>query len=1594
MNTFRNTLLFLTVSVLGFASAVHAEDVDIYSAGAESIGVPNVLFVMDTGANFSNSAAIPCTAYAAGGAPSLGDTAGGVEQCALVDTISALPDSAVNIGILVNNNNNFGTDTRAPGDAAFHETCQGTFGGCVVRKLTLMDAPAKANLIKFIKSWTLSGNNSATEFNVKSGGDRTANTMQEAWAYYNGKVGMSGKDYSTSIINPGCQKNFVIYIGNSLNNAGGPADGGNESPFNGTYGLTSAQVKASAEQKAKISETVNFTTKELPTRKVCGVTSIAAGTSASNWSENWADEWARLMFEQDGSTLKDGGQNITTYTIGVINNTGDNTCKPDYPALLTTMAKYGGGKYFEASNASDVARALQAILNEIQAVNSVFASASLPVSVNAQGTYLNQVFLGMFRPDEKANPRWVGNLKQYQFIINTNNELVLGDANKKLAITSGGTGFIAPEAVSFWTTDSAAKPDGLVSGGFFKNVANPPSHDHYDSADGELVERGGAAQRLRIENLNANFAAGTDPRRLYTYCPSGTCVPALKDPKNAFTTGNTLIPPSAFGDSSNVVIDSIVRTGSSALVTTVGNHGFSAGSSVTISNVTPNDYNGPQTVVNPVGKTFTITGLKDYPSITSTRSYVVSGTSATSNLTKIQRTTSTTGTNTATATATSVSNQFSSGNVTIVSAVAGTDAAFVGTKAITSSTATSFNFDVNVYPPLTALNTYRAVYVPRTIAISAIKSAASKTITVTTAAPHGLHDKQGIIISGVVPSQLNGIGTIGYVNATTFTTSWKTPDASVVGTTMGNVVPSTVAVTLSGITRTGNGNGSGGVATTANVASHTAANGWFADGDKINITTNGTSPNEDGYSVSAAVVSNCNANCTSFRYSINTSPAASVVSVIPGDLTAEASSTSTVTIPVAGIKRVGDLATMTGLNSSFFGSSTIGATKVVNISVLPGETLLDSEKAYVGTGQWTLRCSVANCTEATFTLPPASLEPGVASGPHMQVTGAGSPPDKDTLIRWVRGEDNFGDEKGPGSPVTVRPSIHGDVLHSRPVVINYGDNRGLVVFYGDNGGVFHAVNGSQELPITKTKGGADLTPAIVAGGELWGLVLPDHFRKLNRQRLNSPELRLPSTLLASAAPKDYFVDGSTGAYQELDADGKISKAVLYLTMRRGGNFIYALDVTEPTDPKVLWKINASEDDFTELGQTWSRPRLTLVKGYANPVLVFGAGYDPGEDSEPPTPGYLTGTGIFVVDAATGALVWKAVGVGAGASSRCADSLGSVISANSNTKARCDVKGMNWAIPADISFVDRDNDGKTDRFYAADLGGNVWRVDLEPSTGNGNALSTAPYVSPQEWKVSLLANVGFDSGSPTPRKFFFPPNVVNVGPTLISPATSTKSYDLVLLGSGDREHPLKLPDPADPTDETKVLPSSSYSVQNRFYALKDFATGKDAIGTPILSTDLVNATTDGYNDESKKAYSDANSNATDKGFYINFGVGEKAVNASTTVRGTSFFGTNAPAALKANQCSNLGEAKGYAVDPFAGSFKATTFDGGGFPPTPTTGIVTIETKDTDGKVISSEKRSFCVGCGGGSGSDSKSALGAAEIKKLVPKQPRRTYWYKR
>jgi type IV pilus assembly protein PilY1 len=305
----------------------------------------------------------------------------------------------------------------------------------------------------------------------------------------------------------------------------------------------------------------------------------------------------------------------------------------------------------------------------------------------------------------------------------------------------------------------------------------------------------------------------------------------------------------------------------------------------------------------------------------------------------------------------------------------------------------------------------------------------------------------------------------------------------------------------------------------------------------------------------------------------------------------------------------------------------------------------------------------------------------------------------------------------------VRPSIHGDVLHSRPAVINYGGSTGIVVFYGANNGMLQAVNGNQ----------SGIAEGVEAGGEYWSFIPQEGIPKLNRLRNESPRVEFastPSLALPLTEPRDYFFDGQLSFYQKLSSSGATERVYLYAGMRRGGQALYAFDVTDPTEPVFMWK--AAPSASMPLGQTWSEARVAMIKGHSNPVIVMGAGYDAAaEDADPPGP-VTMGNAVLVLDAVTGALLKKF--------------------------------STSRAVPGDVALIDSDYDGLIDRGYVADLAGKIYRLDLESGSSSAKA----------DWTLTTFADLSASGAT----KFFFAPDVV-----------LTRDYAVVMIGSGDREKPL-------------------------------------------------------------------------------------------------------------------------------------------------------------------------------------------------------------
>lgn len=477
------TKQFLAIGLLTAVGSVQAEDIDLFFKVDLTGAKTNVVFVLDNAAAFSSSAG-SCK-YADGTAPSLDGTSGGIEQCALYNVINALPPArdsngniiygadgtpelAVNIGFVAYNASGIRdiSNTYCGGN--------GATGGCVMVPLT----DDRKALKDWIRTWRTSSSGASGNGYIKASSQATAAAMQETWAYYTGNTGLSGRAY------PGvaatCQKNYVIFVGNAYGANGTPGDG------DAVAAALSSAPGVTAAQTALMAGTYQTT---------CGPTTFSTNVSTHQNKGLYADEWARYM-KQNSS--------LFTYTVGFVD---PKSCQADYPALLKNMAEVGAEdgkppKYFEVTTYDELSMALNKALTDIFEVDSVFASAGLPASANSQGSFLNQVFMGMFRPS--TSPRWGGNLKQYKFEASVaaggGYSLDLVDANGNPAINSAGA--ISECARSFWTPAwSPAMPDNVDNYWNFKGslAKGSCSADTVwsNTPDGNVVEKGAAGYVLR-----------------------------------------------------------------------------------------------------------------------------------------------------------------------------------------------------------------------------------------------------------------------------------------------------------------------------------------------------------------------------------------------------------------------------------------------------------------------------------------------------------------------------------------------------------------------------------------------------------------------------------------------------------------------------------------------------------------------------------------------------------------------------------------------------------------------------------------------------------------------------------------------------------------------------------------------------------------------------------------------------------------------------------------------------------------------------------------------------------------------------------------
>ena len=531
------------------------------------------------------------------------------------------------------------------------------------------------------------------------------------------------------------------------------------------------------------------------------------------------------------------------------------------------------------------------------------------------------------------------------------------------------------------------------------------------------------------------------------------------------------------------------------------------------------------------------------------------------------------------------------------------------------------------------------------------------------------------------------------------------------------------------------------------------------------------------------------------------------------------------------------------------------------------------------------------------------------------ILGAASDSETQALMLYARGYE-VGTTAAPAAnlaAVSERPWRHGAVLHSQPVAINYGargghpaDQPDIRILYGASDGWLRMVR--DRLP-----------NGNLAGDESWAFM---------------PQAVMPQQKIlrdnSAGRPFPYGVDGSpTVIIQDRDGNGGPGDGAIddaddrvwaFFGLRRGGRGLYGLDLRNPTEPALLWRIGPSglvsnqaiaglpANAYAELGLTFSQPQAARLRidGQDRIVLIFGGGYDGGrtaanarlnKDAEAASDNVMgtddtVGNAVFVIDAESGELLWKAT-------RGTLDVAAPYLSAERRFRHPL----LQDSIAADVELADLDGDGYIDRLYVGDTGGRLWRADF---TGDDRA----------NWTLGPIASVGrHDTANvANDRRFFHAVDIVPV-------RTVTEAYDAVVFATGNR---------ADPLERVTA---------NALYVLRD----NRASGS-VAAEDLIvaEANLPGHLDFADLTAACANAAAVDcsAGLDVDTGwrvqltdAGEKGFAQPLTLGGTVFLSTYVPPDPATATCApREGGGKVYAVNladsrPVSGGVLGIA-DGGG------------------------------------------------------------------
>lgn len=380
--------------------------------------------------------------------------------------------------------------------------------------------------------------------------------------------------------------------------------------------------------------------------------------------------------------------------------------------------------------------------------------------------------------------------------------------------------------------------------------------------------------------------------------------------------------------------------------------------------------------------------------------------------------------------------------------------------------------------------------------------------------------------------------------------------------------------------------------------------------------------------------------------------------------------------------------------------------------------------------------------------------------------------------------------------------VMGGIHHSVPALVAY---KGQV----DSTGNISSTEGRDDYVLYGSMSGALLMANAKTGAEKFSFIPRKMFDNKKQRQALSPSgtgisgepvfgVDAPWVINAkynynfSAQPATITTDAiGQSAASSAQPQGHI---YAYGGLRMGGEGLYGLDLTDKNTPKMLFSIDNETPGFDRMGQIWAKPVVAKIKigtdasgrSMDREVLIFGGGYDMCyestlfklndatiKDAGCANKNETKGNAVYMIDSKTGDLVasWTQ---------------GKTM--NGNTKTTIDgLTHMKHSVVGGITALDRNNNGYIDHLYFADLGGQLFRIDLIELSGQAYKKDTKGDITDAITRgVVRVFDANGDGTAPDhiPYRFYEAPVV-----SFYTDPNDAQRFAVINLASGDRSSPL-------------------------------------------------------------------------------------------------------------------------------------------------------------------------------------------------------------